>query len=107
MEFNLRNNKYSTEFKNKPKFKPISHKLFSNEKLKKDSDFYQIWLAKERQKDSQLAILFATYKISLRIKIKNQRLVLDYNCSTSRDILGNSFMANKQYIFLKYIPKKL
>ena len=36
MEFNLRNNKYSTEFKNKPKFKPISHKLFLNEELKKD-----------------------------------------------------------------------
>ena len=41
MKFNLRNNKYSTEFKNKPKFKPISHKLFSNEELKKDW-FYQI-----------------------------------------------------------------
>ena len=50
MEFNLRNNKYSTEFKNKPKFKPISHKLFSNEKLKKYSDFIKFGLQEiERQ----------------------------------------------------------
>ena len=73
MEFNLKNNKYSTEFKNKPKFESISHKLFSNEELKKD---YEIWLAKERQKDKQLAILFATYKISPRIKIKKLKISL-------------------------------
>ena len=52
MEFNLRNNKYSTEFKNKPKFKLISHKLFSNEKLKKDFDFIKFGLQKRDRKTS-------------------------------------------------------
>ena len=52
MEFNLRNNKYSTEFKNKLKFKPISHKLFSNEKLKKDFDFIKFGLQKRDRKIS-------------------------------------------------------
>ena len=52
MEFNLKNNKYSTEFKNKPKFKPISHKLVSNEKLKKDSDFIKFGLQKRDRKTS-------------------------------------------------------
>ena len=52
MEFNLRNNGYSTEFKNKPKFKPISHKLFSNEELKKDSDFIKFGLQKRDRKTS-------------------------------------------------------
>ena len=52
MEFNLRNNKYSTEFKNKPKFESISHKLFSNEELKKDSDFIKFGLQKRDRKTS-------------------------------------------------------
>ena len=52
MEFNLRNNKYSTEFKNKPKLKPISQKLFSNEELKKDSDFIKFGLQKRDRKTS-------------------------------------------------------
>ena len=52
MEFNLINNKYSTEFKNKPKFKLIFHKLFSNEELKKDSDFIKFGLQKKDKKTS-------------------------------------------------------
>lgn len=52
MEFNLRNNKYSIELKNKPKFKPISHKLFSNKELKKDYDFIKFGLQKRDRKTS-------------------------------------------------------
>ena len=59
MEFNLRNNKYSTELKNKPKFKPISHKLFSNEKLKQDSDFIKFGL----QKRERQAVSYTVYNL--------------------------------------------
>ena len=63
MEFNLKNNKYSTEFKNKPKFKPISHKLFSNEKLKNDSNFIKFGLQKRDRKTS--------LPLNVQIKKKN------------------------------------
>ena len=78
MEFNLRNNKYSIEFKNKPKFKLISHKLFSNEKLKKDFDFIKFGLQKRDKKTSSQLYYLQPIRLVLELKkIKNQRLVLD------------------------------
>ena len=70
MEFNLRNNDYSTKFKNKPKFKPISYKLFSNEKLKKDFDFIKFGLQKRDKKTSNQLYYLQPIRLVLELKKK-------------------------------------